>query len=324
MRFTPIPNTTLLPSALCLGAGGMGASIDRAEAYRMLDAFLDHGGNFLDTAKVYSDWIPGETSRSEKLLGAWMKARSNRNRVMIATKGAHPELSSMLVQRVSPAEITADLDSSLSSLQVDTIDLYWLHRDDPVRPVEEIVETLHAAAQAGKIRAYGCSNWSLDRIRAAQQYAAAHGMAGFSAVQNWWTLAKLNPDGIQKLDPTLQIMDEALWQYHRETHLAAIPYTSQANGLFQKLDAGRPISENMNRLYLNPTTEARYQRLKELRTQTGLSTTQIVIGYLTSQPFPTIPVVGPNSLAQLNDCLTAADTQLTMEQLAFLNNGSQD
>lgn len=321
MRCTPIPNTELTPSALCLGTGGMGASIDRAEAYRMLDAFLDHGGNFLDTAKVYSDWIPGETSRSEKLLGAWMKARSNRSRVLIATKGAHPELSSMLIQRVSPAEIRSDLDSSLASLQVDTIYLYWLHRDDPARPVEEIVETLHAAAQTGKIRAYGCSNWSLERIRAARQYADAHGMAGFTAVQNWWTLAKLNPDGIQKLDPTLEIMDEALWQYHCETHLAAIPYTSQANGLFQKLDNGRPISENLNSLYMNPTTEARYRRLKELRTQTGLSTTQIVIAYLTSQPFPTIPVVGPNSMTQLADCLTAEDTVLTAEQLEFLDHG---
>jgi aryl-alcohol dehydrogenase-like predicted oxidoreductase len=318
MRFVHIPNTDLTPSALCLGTGSMGATISRAEAYHMLDAFLDGGGNFLDTAKIYSDWIPGVRSRSEKLLGAWMKSRSNRARVLVATKGAHPRLLSMKVQRLSPAEITGDLNASLKHLQVDCIDLYWLHRDDVKRPVEEIIDTLAAQARAGKIRAYGCSNWNVARIRAAQEYAARQGLPGFAAVQNWWCLPQLNPDWLKHYDSTLEMMDKPLWEYQRETQLAAIPYTSQANGLYQKMDAGRNLPDRTRNLYINPVTLQRYERLKALRAQAGLSTTQIGLAYLASQPFPTIPVVGPQSMTQLKDCLTAADVTLTPEQVAFL------
>ena len=158
-------------SVISLGTGGAGANYDRATAFAMLDAFFEEGGNFVDTAHVYNDWIPGERSRSEKLLGAWMKERRNRSGVLLATKGAHPDLAQMQVGRLSPAEIQADLEESLRFLQVETIDLYWLHRDDPTRPVEEIIDTLEAQVQAGKIRYFGCSNWRLERIQAAQLYS---------------------------------------------------------------------------------------------------------------------------------------------------------
>ena len=198
--------------------------------------FLKQGGNFVDTAHVYNDWVPGERSRSEKLLGAWIKERRNRPNVRLATKGAHPDLAQMQVGRLSPAEIQADVEESLRFLQVETIDLYWLHRDDAARPVEEIINTLEAHAQAGKIRYFGCSNWRLERIQAAQKYSAGRGRSGFVGVQNLWSLAKVNLDILRERDATLAVMDDDLWQYHRQTGLAAIPYTSQANGLFQKMD----------------------------------------------------------------------------------------
>jgi aryl-alcohol dehydrogenase-like predicted oxidoreductase len=323
MRYTAIPNTDLVPSVLSLGTGGAGGTYDRAATFAMLDAFFEQGGNFVDTAHVYNDWIPGERSRSEKLLGAWMQERRNRSDVLLATKGSHPDLagkSQMQVGRLSPAEICADLEESLRFLQVETIDLYWLHRDDPTRPVEEIIDTLEAQARAGKIRCFGCSNWRLERIRAAQEYAAGRGMSGFVGVQNLWSLAKPNLDAIRRRDPTHAVMDDELWQYHQQTGLAAIPYTSQANGLFQKMDAGgaAALPADLARLYMSGETEGRYQRLKMLSQQTGLSTTQIGLGFLTSQPFATYPVIGPQSLAQLRDCLTAADVLLTPEQVAFL------
>lgn len=321
MRTIPIPNTDLVPSALCLGTGDMGAGIDRNMAFQMLDAFLDQGGTFLDSAKVYSDWIPGETSRSEKLIGAWMKQRGNRSKVIVSTKGAHPDLKTMHIQRMSPAEIVSDLEASLRHLQVDCIDLYWLHRDDATRPVEEILDTLQSQVQAGKIRYFGGSNWTLDRIKAAQEYAAERGFPGFAAIQNLWNLGEVKFSAIG--DPTLVVMDQVLWNYHRATDLAAIPYTSQANGLFQKLDAGGPeaLPRRLREMYLSPVTEQRYLRLQTLREQTGLTTTQIVLGYLTSQPFPTLPVVGPHSLAQLADCLSAGDVKLSAAQVQYLQNG---
>jgi aryl-alcohol dehydrogenase-like predicted oxidoreductase len=318
MRYIPIHNTDLSPSALCLGTAGAGVDYDRPACFKLLDTFLGHGGNFLDTAKVYNNWIPGETSRSEKLLGAWMQERRNRARVILATKGGHPDPAHMDIPRLSPAEIVGDLEASLNHLQTDVIDLYWLHRDDVSRPAEDMLETLQAQVQAGKIRYYGCSNWRLERIQAAQRYAFEHGLPGFVAVQNLWSLAHVDIEAAARRDPTHAVMDDALYRYHRASQLAAIPFTSQANGLFQKLDAGRAIPASLSALFMNRVTEARYERLKTLRAQTGLTTTQIGLGYLTSQPFPTLPVIGPQSMAQLEDCLSAADVMLTSEQVAFL------
>jgi aryl-alcohol dehydrogenase-like predicted oxidoreductase len=313
-----IPRTRLDASCLCLGTGDMGAGIDRQTSFKMLDLFLDQGGNFIDTAKIYSDWIPGENSRSEKLIGAWMKSRRVRGEVILASKGAHPELSTMNVPRLSPDEIASDLDASLENLQAEWIDLYWLHRDDPARPVEEIIDTLDRLMGSGKIQYYGCSNWSLERIRKAQEYAFKKGRLGFSAVQNLWNLAQVNPRGFA--DQTIAFMDNSLWRYHHDENMAAVPYTSQANGLFNKLVAASPASlpENLRLWFWNPVTEERFNRLKTLQTQTGFSTTQIVLGYLTSQPFPTFPIIGPKSIAQLEDCLSAGDVTLTEEQLEFL------
>lgn len=321
MMYKRIPRTRLDASCLCLGTGDMGAGIDRDTSFRMLDTFLDQGGNFVDTAKIYSDWIPGETSRSEKLIGAWMKDRGVRQEVILATKGAHPELTSMDVPRLSPQEITTDLDASLENLQTDWIDLYWLHRDDPDRPVEEIIGLLDSQVQAGKIRYFGCSNWKRARIRLAQAYASKMGRLGFSAVQNLWNLAQVNQSGFA--DPTIAFMDDDLWHYHHEENLAAVPYSSQANGLFQKLASGGPgvLPDNLRSWYWNTQTEARYHRLTTIQSETGLSTTQIILGYLISQPFPTFPIIGPKSLLQLMDCLSGGDVTLSQEQLDFLING---
>ena len=318
MRIVNLPKTDLNASVLCLGVGDMGAGITRADSFRMLDIFLSKEGNFLDTAKIYSDWIPGETSRSEKLLGAWMKERGNRGKIVLGTKGAHPELASMNTPRLSPAEIKSDLEASLRHLQTETIDLYWLHRDDPSRSIGEIIETLHSLSLSGMIRYYGCSNWSLGRIQSAQKYAADHGMVGFSAVQNLWNLAYINPGSFA--DPTIEIMDDALWDYHRENTLSAVPYTSQANGFFQKLAIAdeESLPSNLKAWYLNPVSLSRFNKLQELSLHTGLSTTQIVLGYLTSQPFPTFPIIGPKSVTQLDDCLTAGDVRLSAEEIMKL------
>lgn len=323
MRYNKIPNTDLCPSVLSLGTAGMGADIDRETSMRMLDAYLDKGGNFVDTARVYNDWIPGEKNRSEKLVGAWLKERGSRARVILATKGGHPDLATMHIPRLSAPEIIADLEASLNHLQVDTIDLYWLHRDDPNRPVAEILETLAEQARAGKIRWYGCSNWRLSRIQEAQEYAAQNSIPGFVSVQNLWNLAKIEVKNVT--DPTLVVMDEPLWEYHHQAQLAAIPFTSQAQGLFQKLENGQTdrLSPGMRKMYLTQETEARFQRMQELKAQTGLSTGQIVLGYLTGQPFPTFPVVGPQNMAQLEDCLTAADVRLTANQIDFLTKSAR-
>ena len=152
MRSICLPNTDLHVSSLCLGTGDFGSKLDQAASWRLLNEFVDAGGNFIDTANVYGDWIPGTKSSSEKVIGAWLAEQGRREQVVVATKGAHPRLESMHVPRSAPREIIHDIEQSLRHLQTDVIDLYWLHRDDPTRPTGEIVETLAAQVKAGKIR----------------------------------------------------------------------------------------------------------------------------------------------------------------------------
>ncbi len=189
-----LPDTLLSVSPICLGTSEFGTVVAEAEAFRLLDIFAESGGNFLDTALVYANWIPGELSISEKTLGRWLKARRNRDRVVIATKGAHPELSSMHIPRLSPDDIARDVDASLLNLQVERIDLYYLHRDDSLRPVGEIMEALHTQVAAGKLRYFACSNWCADRIREAQAYAELHDFQGFVADQMLWNLGVVDAE----------------------------------------------------------------------------------------------------------------------------------
>ncbi len=318
MHYITIPNTVLQPSSLCLGTADIGGSIDCESSFRILDAYVDAGGNFLDSAQVYADWLPGERSSSEKTLGRWMVARGNRGKLIVATKGAHPRLSSMQVTRMSRSEIEQDINESLQHLQTDTIDLYWLHRDAPQVPVTTIIDILNDQVKAGKIRYFGCSNWQLPRLKAAQEYAAQHGLQGFVGNQPLWNIGV--PDYAAIGDPTLALMDSAMWAYHQQTGLAAIPFSSQANGFFNKLAQGQTarIKANTARIYQGPENQQRAARIQELAQTTGLTITQIVLGYLLAQPFPTIPIVGCQNVAQVQDSMAAADVRLTPEQLTFL------
>jgi aryl-alcohol dehydrogenase-like predicted oxidoreductase len=322
MELRTLPGTELAVSDLCLGTGGLGSTVAREDAFRLLDLFVDLGGNIVDTALVYANWIPGERSMSEKTIGAWLKARGNRARIVVATKGAHPELSTMSIPRLSPDDIAGDVEASLRHLQIETIDLYYLHRDDPARPVEEIVEALQAQVAAGKIRYAACSNWTADRIAAAQAYATGKGYAGFVLDSMLWNLAVVDPEPLAK--QAMVMMDAGLHCFHAESGMAAAPYSSQAGGLFQKLAAGTvkrtdaggggmvPLEEN----------EQRLARVQRLAAATGLSVTQVVLGYLLSQPFVTVPVVGSRTPAQLQDSASAAGVRLDPAQLAYLEEGS--
>jgi aryl-alcohol dehydrogenase-like predicted oxidoreductase len=318
MKHKTLPGTDLDVSAICLGTAELGTVVDEPRAFRLLDVFLNHGGTFLDTASVYADWIPGERSMSEKTLGRWMKLRRNRQRVVVATKGAHPDLSSMDVSRLSPAEIVADLEASLRHLQVDVIDLYYLHRDDPVRPVGEILETLRDQVVAGKLRYFACSNWSAPRIQAAMDYAAAYGFQGFVADQMLWNLAVIDEGAIA--DKTTVMMNKPLRQLHVTSGMAAIPYSSQAGGLFQKMAAGRldAMNPGVNRMYPLAENRQRFNRIQHLAAETGLSVTQLALGYLLSQPFVTVPVVGCKTMPHLHDTMNAADVLLDPMQVAYL------
>ena len=208
-------------------------------------------------------------------------------------------------------------NSSLQRLGVDSVDLYWLHRDDPGTPVEEILLTLEEFRKAGKIRYAGFSNWTQARAEAARVAAEKLGLPGFIGSQNQWSLAKADP---AKGDPTWAYIDESFAKWHAEYGFAAFPYTSQASGYFRRLDNGSiaKASDLVKGLFHHPPNENRYQQIKALQAETGFSIAQIALGYLLGQSFPVFPIVGPRRVADLEESLSASEVTLTSDQVDFL------
>jgi aryl-alcohol dehydrogenase-like predicted oxidoreductase len=273
----------------------------------------------LDTAEIYASWLPGGDHRSETFLGAWLRKRKNRDGIIISTKGAHPRLNAMDKPRMSKPVVEADLDSSLERLGIDCADIYWLHRDDLGTPIEEIILMLEDFRKAGKIRYAGLSNFTQTRAETGRVAAEKLGVPGFVGVQNQWSLAKADAS---KGDPTWAYTDESFAEWHVLHHIAAFPYTPQANGYFRRLENGAitHASDLVRALFHTPRNQARFKRVQTLQSETGLSTSEIVLGYLVGHPFPVYPIIGPKKVADLEESLNAANAALTAEQIAFLAN----
>lgn len=315
VKYRSLPETALTVSQIALGTAGFGSAVGREEAFLMLDAFVAGGGTLIDTAHVYADWLGGERSLSEKTIGAWLRDRRPEG-LVIATKGGHP-LPGSMVPRLSSDEIVADLDGSLRNLGLERIDLYYLHRDDPARPVEGIMEVLHRQVRLGKLGAIACSNWQIERIAAAQNHARAAGLTRFAANQPYWSLAIPNP-GAFAADHALT--DDAALEFHIAQNLPLIAYTAQARGFFAKaavagIDALKP---ELRKAFANPVNAGRLERAKALAAELGLPVSAIVLAWMTSHPARGIPVIGPKSMAQLADSLAHADLTLGATHMGFL------
>ena len=318
MQYKTILGSDMKSSAICLGSSALGSTVNKELSFKLMDLYYESGGNFIDTANVYANWLPIEKNISEKTIGMWIKKRGLRNKILIGTKGGHPDLSSMNIPRLSHIEIVKDLDESLKSLQTDFVDIYWLHRDDEKRPVADMLETLNEQVKVGKIRYFGCSNWRPYRIIEAMQYTAKRNMKCFVANQMRWSLAKLNSDEIG--DKTTVEMDEEIFKFHKETKLTAIPYSSQAKGFFTKLDNLDRISltDGIKEKYYNDENIARLNNIKKLALDMSVSIEEIVLGYLISQSFSTIPIVGCKTVEHLKVSLKAGDLKLNQDMLDYL------
>lgn len=318
MKLRALPGTGLTVSPLCLGGVPFGNTISGPESFALLDRFVALGGNFIDTARIYSDWVPGELRRSERILGDWLQARGHRSRLVLATKGAHPFIDSLAVPRTSAAEIRDDLEGSLRTLRTDVIDFYWLHRDDPTRPVGHFIDLLNTFRREGKIRAFGASNWTATRLRAAHDYAQQSGQQGFTANQPCWSLG--GRAARPHADPGLVKFDPAAEQFHRETGLAVIPYTSQANGFFTKLalPRDRQPADLVQNAYYTPPNLATGEVVRQLAQQQNVNVSAIVLAYLWSRPFPVVPIIGCRTIAQLEDSAAALPVRLSPTELALL------
>ena len=303
-------------AVIALGSSEFGGNCPAEKAFELMDAYVEIGGNFIDTARVYGDFATPKNGESEKVIGRWMALRHNRDRIFLSTKGAHPPLSDMNRGRLSREDVRGDASASLDALGTDHVDVYWLHRDDAARPVGDIMETMQSLIDDGMARSVGVSNWHPARIREANAYAAAHGLTPFCANQPQFSLARQQTVE----DPTLVAMDAETYRMHRETNLICVPFSSQAKGFFSKYaelgEEGLP--DKAKRRFLCPENLAVYARILEVREQTGLSVGAIALAYLTSQPFPTFPIAGASRVEQVLALAEAGEAAITPEQRDFL------
>jgi aryl-alcohol dehydrogenase-like predicted oxidoreductase len=311
-----LANTDLSVSRLCYGTNMLGTAIPQTAADAILDRFADLGGNFIDTARAYGDWIPdAPKGASERAVGAWLKGR-NRDDFVIATKGGFFDLRvGDYRNRVTPEDIQSDLDESLEHLGVSVIDLYWLHSDNPQAPVGPIVDALIKAQKAGSIRWFGASNWSPERVLEANAYARSVDHAGFVAIQPFWGLARPNAEAAAAQGYGLYYED-GFAAVHAEG-LAVVPYAGQSRGVFTKADRDGldGLPDALKAMYGNAVNARRLAAVQAVAARHGASVNAVVLSYLLSQPLQTIPIFGGSSPEQIADSVRAAALTLTPQEL---------
>ncbi len=308
-------------SKLVLGTDYFGTGVSESEAFKIMDIYQEAGGNCLDTARMYASWLPGGEGASERTLGKWMKTRGCQNKMIISTKGGHPQLNDMNRGRLSQKEIESDLDESLKVLGVDYIDIYWLHRDDVSRPVEDIAATMTKLIRKGKIRAAGCSNWKSDRIEELNQFAAENGMEPFAASQIQWSLASSTPEAHD--DSTLVCMNEKEYEWYLKNKLPVFAFSSQAKGFFTKVvkQGIEVVSQKAYSRFATADNFSRLERVKRYADESGLSVSAVVLGYITENRFPAAAIIGCKNCEQLEDSLTAADVSIPPQSVDWLYKG---
>ena len=291
---------------------------DIVHASVMWDNYFEYGGNTFDTAHIYGG------GRMEQLLGTWVRNRGIRDDVVVIGKGAHTPAN--FPDRVGP-----QLDVTLERLGTDHIDLYFLHRDNPEVPVGEWIDVLNAERSAGRIRAFGGSNWSLSRVQQANAYAAAEGLTPFAAVSNNFSLARM-------VDPVWAgciAASDAEWRAWLEAEqMALFPWSSQARGFFTaRFDAIRaakgkgadarygnqPSDAELERCWFADDNFERRARAVMLANERGVEPINIALAYVLNQPFPCFALIGPRVLAETRSSLAALTTALTDDERRWLN-----
>ena len=300
-----IPLTDIAVCPIGLGTVGAGLDWDGPNADRIFDAYLDMGGNLIDSARAYSDWIPPEIGRSERVVGDWLARSGKRSQIMLVTKGGHPTYrkpdDDLHISRMTQADMRYDIELSLKTLRVETIDMYFYHRDNRAQPIEEVIETMETFRKEGKIRYYGCSNWQADRIREADAYCEKMGYRSFVANQ---ALLNLGVKYMSPLpDDTLACMDADMMDYHSKNFRnLAMPYMGVASGFFHIFAAKGEDGVSGNPYY-TPRNIIVAERCMHLIKKYGATMSQIVLGFFTTQPFPCVPLYGPKTVEQIIDAM---------------------
>ncbi|MFH8557156.1 aldo/keto reductase [Streptomyces celluloflavus] len=312
MTATQKPLGSLSVSPLCLGGNVFGWTADETESFAVLDAYVTGGGNFIDTADVYSAWVPGNKGgESETVIGNWLAARGNRADVVIATKaGAHPDLKGL-----SAATIKRAVDASLARLRTDYIDLYYTHYDDESVEVSEFLTALDDLVQAGKVREIAASNISAARLAESLEFSAREGVARYVALQPHYNLVSRDT------------YEGELADVAARNGLAAIPYYALASGfLTGKYRPGTTVeSARSGKAAEYLATERGRKVLTALDSVAAAHNAEpatVALAWLGAQPTVTAPIASARTTAQLPALLAVSDLTLTAPELTLLNEAS--
>lgn len=309
-----IGNSELEIFPLSLGGNVFGWTADEAASFAVLDAFVDGGGDFIDTADVYSAWVPGHAGgESETVIGNWLAARGNRDRVVIATKVAsHAEAPG-----ASRASIEKGVEASLRRLQTDYIDLYYIHRDDAETPLEETISALDDLVKAGKVRAIAASNFTAERLEAALAVSDQTGAAKFVALQPHYNLVHRHE------------YEGALEAVVASHGLSTIPYASLAKGfLTGKYRDGNEAGDTSPRAsgaraYLDDRGRAVLAALDEIAAAHDVSVTAVSLAWVRQQPTVAAPIASASTVEQVPSLLAGARLELSADEVARLTAASK-
>lgn len=283
----------------------MGAMIEEPRlAYALYDDFFERGGNCMDTAHIYGG------GKSEKVVGAWVRARGIRKDVLILDKGAH-------TPHCNPQGLTREHAESLQRLGTDYVDLYMMHRDNPDVPVGEFIDVLNRHVKAGTMRVFGVSNWTLDRVDQANAYAQKHKLQGIAAVSNNFSLAEM-VDAVWA--GCLHNSDPASRAWYAKTQMPLMGWSSQARGFFtDRAGPDKKDDKELARCWYSADNFRRRERAYELAGKLGVEPIAVALAYVLCQPFPTFALIGPRLLSETRTSFEALKLELSPQQLRWLN-----
>lgn len=301
-------------SPISFGGNVFGWTIDEKTSFEILDNFVAAGGNFIDTADVYSKWASGnQGGESETILGKWLKQRGHRDQVVIATKVG----SDMGVKGkgLSRKHIQQAVEDSLQRLQTDYIDLYQSHIDDENTPLEETLETYSELIREGKVRAIGASNYSGSRLLQALEISHKHSYPRYESLQPRYNLYDRNT------------YEQDLQKISQEHQIGVISYSSIASGFLSgKYRSEKDLSISARgsavKKYLNPRGFAILEAIDRVAKSYNSTPTQVSLAWLIANPTITAPIVSATNLEQLNDIIQAANLKLDQDAISLLNQAS--
>ncbi|MFP5329737.1 MAG: aldo/keto reductase [Alphaproteobacteria bacterium] len=305
----PVGSSGIEVAPLALGGNVFGWTADEVTSFHILDAFVDAGGTMIDTADVYSAWVPGHSGgESESLIGRWLKESGKRDRVVIATKVG-------MAGGLAPETIAAGCEASLTRLGVECIDLYYQHKDDGGVPLADSLGAFDRLVAAGKIRAIGLSNFTAGRLDEAMQTARSLGLTMPAALQTWYNLVERG-----KFEGELR--DTA-----RRHGLAVFPFYALANGFLtgkyrSRDDLGKSPRGLRNVEYLDRKGVQVLAALDEIAAETGAALATVALAWTMAQPAVTAPIASATSVDQLSELVAALHLELSPAQFERLDAAS--